>query len=278
MNLRNVLLLFSVVMIGFCLTLYFQTDTSLQSVNFEQYKILNYNEERSHSLADFNGKITPMRMEEIIGEVYEKNRLLGEKTRVMEIGFGNGRVIMELKKLFPEVEYYGINKEKTHTFYRRESFIHTALKFSIMTKLEAEDAILPYVVFQDLDFGQLIPYDDNKFDLIYSQETITNIRYTFELFNEIMRVLKKGGVSLHSDVTGINVYSKGVILSMKEATKAFRRKGIDMYVLENPQSIRFKKPDHNIAFPVSPHQPIPPKIDNLSVEQRRPEMSYNFIP
>jgi SAM-dependent methyltransferase len=265
-------------MIGFCLTLYFQTDTSLQSVNFEQYKILNYNEERSHSLADFNGKITPMRMEEIIGEVYEKNRLLGEKTRVMEIGFGNGRVIMELKKLFPEVEYYGINKEKTHTFYRRESFIHTALKFSIMTKLEAEDAILPYVVFQDLDFGQLIPYDDNKFDLIYSQETITNIRYTFELFNEIMRVLKKGGVSLHSDVTGINVYSKGVILSMKEATKAFRRKGIDMYVLENPQSIRFKKPDHNIAFPVSPHQPIPPKIDNLSVEQRRPEMSYNFIP
>ena len=278
MNLRNVLLLFSVVMIGFCLTLYFQSDTSLQSVNFEQYKVLNYNESRSHSLADFNEKIAPMRMEEIIGEAYEKNRLLGEKTRVMEIGFGNGRVLMELKKLFPKVDFYGINKEKTHTFYRRESFIHTALKFGIMSKQEAEDAILPYVVFQDLDFGQLIPYDDNKFDLIYSQETITNIRYTFELFNEIMRVLKKGGISLHSDVSGINVYSGGVILSMKEASKEFRKKGIDMYVLENPQSIRFKKPNHNVVFPVTPHLPIPAKIDNLSVEQRRPEMNYNFIP
>jgi len=278
MNLRNVLLLFSVVMVGFSLTLYFQTDNVPQSMNLEQYKILNYNESRSHSLADFNSKILPMRMEEIISEVFDKNRLLGEKTRVMEIGFGNGRVLMELKKLFPDVEFYGINKEKTHTFYRRESFIHAALKFSIMTKLETEDAILPYVVFQDLDFGQSIPYDDNKFDLIYSQETITNIRYTFELFNEIMRVLKKGGVSIHSDVTGINVYFKGLILSMKEATKAFRREGIDMYVLDNPQSLRFKKPEHNVVFPVSPHLPIPLKIDNLSVEQRKPEMGYNLVP
>ena len=278
MNLRNILLLFSVVMIGFCLTLYFQAESNVQSMNFEHYKSLNYNTSRSHSLAEFNVKLAPYRIENIISEIYERNKLLGEKTRVMEIGFGNGRVLMELKKLFPEAEFYGINKEKTVTFYRRESFILTALKFNIMTKVEAEALSLPYVVFQDLDFGQKIPYNENKFDVIFSQATLGNIRYTFELFNEIMRVLKKGGVSIHSDVTGVNVYSRGVSISMKEATKEFRKRGIDIYVLDNPQTLRFRKPDQNALFPVTPHQPIPLKIDSLSPEQSRPEMSYNLNP
>lgn len=245
-------------------------------MNVDQYKSLNYNKSRSHSLAEFNEKIVPIRIEDVVSEVYEKNKLLGEKTRVMEIGFGNGRVLLELKKLFPEVEFYGINKEKTHTFFRRESFILTALKFNLMTKVEAENMILPYVVFQDLDFGQRIPYNENKFDVIYSQSTLANIRYSFELFNEMMRVLKKGGVSIHADVTGVNIYSHGVIISMKEAAKEFRKMGIDIYVLDNPQSLRFKKPDHNALFPVTPHQPIPPNFENISLEQRRPEMNYNF--
>ncbi|MBA2405400.1 MAG: methyltransferase domain-containing protein [Bdellovibrionales bacterium] len=276
MNLRNILLLFSVVMIGFCLTLYFQADSSVRSMNIDQYKNLNYNKSRSHSLSEFNEKIVPYRIEDLISEIYEKNKLLGEKTRIMEIGFGNGRVLLELKKLFPEAEFYGINKEKTRTFYRRESFIMTALKFELMTKVEAENLVLPYVVFQDMDFGQRIPYDENKFDVIYSQSTLSNIRYTFELFNEIMRVLKKGGVSIHSDFTGVNVFSRGVMIPLKEATKEFRKKGIEIYVLDNPEAIRFKKPDYNALFPVTPHQSIPAKTDNLTLELKRPEMSYNF--
>lgn len=276
MNLRKVMLIFSFIMVGFCLTLYFQTESTIQSVSFDQYKSLNYHENRSHSLNEFNQKITPLRLEDQISEIYEKNKLLGEKTRVMEIGFGNGRALMELKKLFPEIEFYGINKEKTHTFYRRESFILTALKFNIMTDVEASDVALPYVVFQDLDFGQKIPYDDNKFDLIYSQETMAHIRYSFELFNEIMRVLKKDGISIHTNITGVNLFSKGVSISLKEASKAFRKKGIEMYVLDNPDSIRFKKSAYDLVFPVTPHQPIPEKVDNLSLELSRPEMSYNL--
>lgn len=274
---RNSLLLFSVVMVAFCLTLYFQTDNPVQSMHYEQYKNLNYNKARSHSLSEFNEKIVPFRIEDLVSEVYEKNKLLGEKTRVMEIGFGNGRVLMELKKLFPEVEFYGINKEKTRTFYRRESFILTALKFDIMSKVEAENMFLPYVVFQDLDYGQPIPYDDNRFDLIYSQTALAHMRYTFELLNEIMRVLKKGGLSIHTDLVGVNIYSRGINIPMKEATKEFRKRGIDIYVLDDPQSIRFKKPERNAVFPVMPHQPIPSKLDNLSLEQKRPEMNYNFI-
>lgn len=276
MGLRNILFIISCIIVGLCLSLYFQTETTVQSMNWDQYKNLQYNDERSHSLNDLNKKITPYRLQDIIQEIYEKNRLAGEKTRVMEIGAGNGRVLMELKKLFPEVEFYAINKEKTHTFYRRESFILTALKFEIFNKREVEDMGLPYVVFQDLDFGGKIPYDENKFDLIYSQEVISHIKYKFEVLNEIMRVLRPGGVSFHTDIAGLNIYSKGLVIDLRDAMAEIRRRGIDVKTLENREAIRFKKPNFNQAFPVTPHQPIPENTQNLSQELRRPEMGYNI--
>ncbi len=245
-------------------------------MNYDQYKSLQYNESRSHSIEELNEKITPLTLEEVISQIYEKNRLAGEKTRVMEIGIGNGRVLMSLKKIFPEVEFYGINKEKTHTFYRRESYILTAFKFSIFNKEEIESIELPYVVFQDLDFGARIPYNENKFDLVYSQSTIPHIKYKFELFNEIMRVLKPGGTSIHADVTGVNIYARGIVLDTKESMRELRKKGIDIYSLDRPTSQRFKKQNSNQLFPVTPHQPLPSQIDSISSEQRRPEMGYNL--
>jgi len=276
MGLRNILLTISCIIVGLCLSLYFQNETTVQSMNWDQYKNLQYNEERSHSLEDFNKKIVPFKLEDIIQEIAEKNRLAGEKTRVMEIGAGNGRVIMELKKLFPEVEFYAINKEKTHTFYRRESFILTALKFEIFTKTDIEGIDLPYLIFQDLDFGSRIPYDANKFDLVYSQAVVPLIKYKFEFFNEVMRVLKQGGISFHSDVSGINLYSKGIVLELRDALAEFRRRGIDITTLEVHDTIRFRKGDYNALFPVEPHQPIPSSTTNLSKELRRPEMGYNI--
>jgi SAM-dependent methyltransferase len=276
MGLRNILLVISCIIVGFCLSLFFQTEQNVQTMNYDQYKNLQYNEERSHSLDDFNKKITPFKLQDIIQEIFERNRLAGEKTRIMEIGPGNGRVLMELKKLFPDIEFYAINKEKTHTFYRRESFILTALKFEIFQKHEIEGLDLPYVLFEDLDFGRRIPYDENKFDVVYSQDTVPHIKYKFELFNEIMRVLKHGGVSFHTDITGVNIYSKGIVLDLRDALAEFRRRGIDIVTLENRESIRFRKSDYNALFPVTPHQPIPENLNTLSQELRRPEMGYNI--
>ncbi len=276
MNFRSVWFITSCVMLVFCLTLYFQADSPIQSFNYEEYKNLQYNETRSHSLSELNKKISPLRLEDLIAEIYERNKFLGEKTRVMELGFGNGRVLVELRKLFPDIELYGINKEKTLTFYRRESFILTALKFNIMSKEEAESMFLPFVIFQDLDFGNKIPYDDNKFDLIFSQGTIPHIRYTFELFNENIRILKPNGIGIHADVTGVNIFNDGVPLSLKDATKDFRKLGHEIYVLDNPQSIRFKKSAGVTSFPVTPQQPIPLQVNDLPAELKRPEMNYNF--
>ncbi|WP_408096071.1 methyltransferase domain-containing protein [Peredibacter sp. HCB2-198] len=276
MGLRNILFIISCIIVGFCLSLYFQTDTTVQTVNWDQYKNLQDAETRTHSLVEYNKKIAPYRLQDLIQETYEKNRLAGEKTRVMEIEAGDGRILMELKKQFPQVEFYALNREKTRTFYRRESFILTALKFEIFNKQEVEEIDLPYVVFQDLDFGARIPYDENKFDLIFSEDTITHIKYKFELFNEIMRVLRPGGVSFHTDITGLNIYSKGLVLELRDAMAEIRRRGIDVKTLENREAIRFKKSKRQQPFPVTPHQPIPENLQNLSQELRRPEMGYNI--
>jgi len=276
MELRNILLFFSITVIGFCFTLYFQSEEQDLTVNLDQYKNLQYNEERSHSLEDFNKKIKPYKIQSIIQDMYEKNKLKGEKTRVMEIGTGNGRVIMELKKLFPEIEFYGVNKEKTLTFYRRESYILTALKFGIFNKKEVDEIELPYIIFEDLDFGNKFPYDENKFDLIFSQFTIQHIKYKFELFNEVMRVLKYDGLSFHTDINGVNIYSKGLVVELRDAFAEMRKRGIDIKALEDNKSIRFKKLSNSIIFPVSPHQPIPQNLDNISNELRRPQMGYNL--
>jgi SAM-dependent methyltransferase len=278
MYLKNAWMAFSALIIALCISLYFQSTDTSGSFNWDQYKILNYNEDRSHSLEDLNKKIAPLRLEDIIKEISSKNQLAGVKTRVMEIGVGNGRVLMTLKKQFPDVEFYGINKEKTHTFYRRESYILTALKFEIMTRQELEQIELPYLIFTDLDFGFKIPYDDNKFDLIFSQDTMRFIRYKFELWDEILRVLKPDGLSIHTDVSGINIYQEGVILNNRDAFGDMKRRGINISLLENPFSILFKKAEaENLKFPVAPHFPIPENTEQLSEELKKPEMGYNLV-
>lgn len=277
MNFRNVMFLISITIIGFCFTLYFQSDVDVQSINFEQYKNLNYTESRSLSLQEFNEQISPLKLEDIIQEIYSKNKAAGEKTRIMEIGAENGRMLMELDKIFPEIEFYAINKEKTMTFYRRESFILTALKFEIYKKDEIDEIDVPYVVFQDLDFGADIPYDDNKFDLIYSQSVIPLIKYKFELLNEVLRVLKIGGISLHANVSRINVYASGIVLSFRDALREMRKMGLEIYPLEGKNGLRFKRTEGFDVFPVEPHHPLPLNTDSITTEQRRPEMGYNLI-
>lgn len=277
MYFRRTLLIISITMIAFCLTLYFQGVDTVKNVDLDPTLNVLYNKETSHSLAELNEKLKPQKIENLIQLIREKNKMAGEKTRVMEIGTGNGRVIMELKKLFPDVEFYGVNKEKKHDFYRRESFAVAAINFGILTKDELSEMELPFVIFQDFDFGAKIPYAENKFDVVYSQNTLGHFKYKFELFNEILRILKPSGISLHTDLPAINVYDKGVVLDTQELFLEFRKKGMDISRTEDGEGIIFKKKKDGIFFPVSPHQPIPLNPESLPQEIRRPDMGYNLL-
>ncbi len=264
-------------MIAFCLTLYFQSEDTVKTVNLEPSVNVVYNEESSHSLIDLNEKLKPQKIEDIIRNIHERNKMAGLKTRVMEIGAGNGRVLMELKELFPDAEFYGVNKEKTKEFYRRESYAITALNTNIMNKAELDNIELPFVIFQDLDFAGRLPYGENKFDVIYSQNTLRHFKYKFELLNETLRVLKSGGVSMHTDLPAINIYDNGVVLDIDEAVVEFRKRGLDIMLLESKNALIIRKKEDNQIFPLTPHQPIPENLENIPQELRRPEMGYNLL-
>lgn len=240
----------------FCASLVFEDDNNTKSFFVEGFQDLDYHESRSHSLEDLNQKIAPLKLKDIIGEALARNKISGSKTRVMEIGAGNGRVLMSLKKKFPEVEFYGINKEKTHTFYRRESFIHTALHFGIYNKVEIESIELPYIIFEDLDFATPIPYGDEKFDLIFSQSTLPHIKYKFELFNEILRLLKPGAISVHTNFKGVRVHLSNIPLDAADTIDELRKRGMDIRRLDTRSSIQFKRGANLKAFPVKSRSSI----------------------
>ncbi len=262
----------------FCGSLVFEEEQDTRSFFIEGYQDLDYHESRSHSLEELNQKTAPVKIEEVINQALNKNRLAGNKTRVLEIGTGNGRVLMTLKKKFPEVEFYGINKEKTHTFYRRESFIHTALHFGIFTKTDIDSLELPYVVFTDLDFGNAIPYGNEKFDLVFSQSTLQYIKYKFELFNEILRILRPGGQSIHTGVKGYRIHLNNITLDETDSIDELRKRGIDIRRLETRTSIHFKRGTNLRLFPLKPRTPIEDaKQKSLHSDFFDPENDYDFV-
>lgn len=278
MGLRAFLILTSFVIIMFCVSLVFEDEQDTRSFFIEGYQDLDYHESRSHSLEEFDQKIAPVKIDDIISEALVKNKLAGNKTRVMEIGTGNGRVLMALKKKFPEVEFYGINKEKTHTFYRRESYIHSALHFGIFNKTEIENIELPYIIFADVDFGNQIPYGNEKFDLIFSQSTLQYIKYKFELFNEILRLLRPGGISVHTNFKGVRLHLNNISLDETDGIDELRKRGMDIRRLENKSSLYFKRGNNFKLFPVKPRTPVPDsKQKNLLTDFFDVENDYDLV-
>lgn len=239
-------------------------------MNWDEHRGIQANNDTSRSLEEFNQKILPYDLEVLIREIFERNRFTGEKTRIMEIGASNGRLLMEIRRKFPEVELYGIHSRQTHTFYRRENYISDAIKFRLFSKQELEEVSLPYLVFKDLDFGEQIPYSANKFDLIFTFGFIKHVKYKFELFNEILRVLKPSGISIHTEMEGLQMYYQGLALDLNDAWIEMRRHGIDIKHLEDPKSIIFRKTEE-MTFPVTPHRPIKENKSNVG-----PEMGYTL--
>jgi len=276
MGLKPFFITLSSLLVFFCINLILQTDQSVQSINLDSAQF-DSKSNTGTNLSTLVNKIKPKNLDYLLEEIIAKNKSLGLKTRVMEIGLGDGLVLMELKKKFPEVEFYGIAKKKTHSFFRRESFYLTAIKNGVFTKEELEHTELPYIVFQDLDFGRRIPYGDEKFDLVFSIRTMPQIRYKIELINEVLRVLKPDGITFHTDLTRIKFYDRGVVLDTDTAMDEVRKKGFLVEYHERDQMLWLKKGRSFEPLPLAPHSVIPSSLENLSGEQLQPEMNYNLI-
>lgn len=122
---------------------------------------------------------------------------LEDRVRVLEIGCGEGRVLMELRKLFPDIELHGINKKPWPAMKGSQSLKKTALFYKIFTQAELKDIRLPKIHFYD---AKELRFNDSYFDVIISQVAIPYVARKDLLLKEAWRVLKKGGTAfLHVD-------------------------------------------------------------------------------
>lgn len=243
----------------------------MQQTNWEQYQDFRHDEGRGHHLVDINKNIHPFLLEEMIQERINLNRQLREKTRVMEVGGGNGLAIMELKKKFPEVEFYIINRRKTHGIYRREGLGGAALAAKLFTHEELEDIELPYLIFKDLDYGSSIPYNDEKFDVIYSYNLLPRLKYKFEFISETLRILKEGGSSLHVGLGDIHFYHNSIKIESREAYHQLKRLGFDIHHTDHFILLKKNSPQ---ALPLRPHFPIPNRPEESDLKKM--DMGYHL--
>ncbi len=119
----------------------------------------------------------------------EKKSIHQNEFRILEIGFGEGKCLIELRKKYPNknILLYGINDKKKGNMHSKIDFYNNAEKFGhpiLKTNL-------PKPFFYDV--GKGLKFENNYFDLIISQVCIPYIDNKAFLFEEIWRVLKKNG-------------------------------------------------------------------------------------
>jgi len=117
--------------------------------------------------------------------------------RLLEIGCGEGRVLMELRKLFPSIEIHGINKKPWPAMKGQKSLIVTGTKYKIFSREEVRNVELPIPHFYD---ATQLRFPDHYFDVVISQVSIYQVMRKDLLLKEVWRVLKRGGKAfLHMD-------------------------------------------------------------------------------
>ena len=158
--------------------------------------------------------------------------------RILEIGFGEGKALLESINLGKNIYGYGINDKKRKTLSGMKDLLNNARQFNIKILNK------PKIFFYDAGLG--LKFKDNYFDVIFSQVAIHYVGDKAKLFEEIWCVLKKGGKAfLHfdSELSGINpdfmylckdtarfvIYDKNnKIIPTKNIFDKLRSKGFDI--------------------------------------------------
>jgi len=149
---------------------------------------------RGRSLADFNAKFGKSIVENTLRDAIHSHDV---SVRLLEIGCGEGRVLMELRKLFPSIEIHGINKKPWPGMKGQKNLITTGTNYKIFTKKEVGNVELPIPHFYD---ATQLRFPDNYFDVVISQVSIYQVKRKDLLLQEVWRVLKKGARAfLHMD-------------------------------------------------------------------------------
>ncbi len=184
----------------------------------------HYMKSRSRGLDHFHEKVKPF---SILNEI---ERLKKEKPenqiKVLELGTGYGRVLIELRRKFPSIQLTGVNLKPNELFGKKEDYARTALHFGVFTKAELKNIQLPEVVFTNIDNGNVLPFKDGKFDLIFSQSTLQHIKHKFELLLEMHRIMAPEGVSMHTSWRNVVFNENGSRLQDEDFFQKMNKEGL----------------------------------------------------
>jgi len=104
-----------------------------------------------------------------IGYILKQKKL--DSLRVLDLGCGTGKSLDKFKQLSSNIEWFGLDIENSPEVNQRKSSNASFYSFD----------------------GIHIPFDDNYFDLIYSNQVFEHVRYPNQLLKEVNRVLKNTG-------------------------------------------------------------------------------------
>ncbi|MFH1917223.1 MAG: methyltransferase domain-containing protein [Nanoarchaeota archaeon] len=164
-----------------------------------------------------------------------------KKVRIIELGFGEGKCLLELQAAFPTIELHGINNVRKGHMHKESDFINNAKLFGIPIYN------VPHAHFYDA--GEGLAFPNNYFDMAISQVSIHYVKDKAKLIEEIWRVLKPSGRAfLHLD-TAPEPHAPDFIRSHPETPRfIIYRKGRFIKVstyLKRIKGISFKKSPHN---------------------------------
>lgn len=117
-------------------------------------------------------------------QILDALHLPNKKIRVLDVGCGTGTLAVELKKEKPLIEVYGVDPDEKILALARKKIT----KNNVTVHLKQA-------------FAQKLPFPDNHFDAAYSSLVWHHIpgHAKQDCFNEVFRVLKKGGRFVLSD-------------------------------------------------------------------------------
>jgi myo-inositol-hexaphosphate 3-phosphohydrolase/SAM-dependent methyltransferase len=119
----------------------------------------------------------------------------GRRPRVLEIGTGHGRLLLDLLAKYRELnlDLHGLNRATWPGFQGRKSIRRSAVESGNFREEEIDALELPRIHFHD---ASKLRFPDAFFDLVLSQVSFFYIERKDLALSEIWRVLKPGGRAL----------------------------------------------------------------------------------